>query len=190
MTIKNLFSTPIKIISLSNYKEINTICKKSMNAGFKKNFFENLNDEDIIKTVGLFIKETELYYNESTNQNVNVSITKSWFSHHNKYNWNTPHGHSSAFIVGVYYVETNDDAGDLLLLDPRGTVKFNQLYDKDSKNETVGSRCYFKIKPKTGDLILFPAYIVHSVEPNLSDKTRISLAMNFDYKDFTQFKPD
>jgi uncharacterized protein (TIGR02466 family) len=188
MTIQNLFQTPIKILSFPNYEEINRILGQSMSRGFNKNFYENLNEEEITKTKDLFIKEAKLFCKETVSQTLDLSIVKSWFSYHDKNNWNTPHGHPSNFIVGVYYVKTNDKAGDLLLLDPRGTVNFTQYFDTDSKCETVGGRCYFKIKPKVGDLIFFPAYVVHSVEPNLSDETRISLAMNFQYKDFSQFK--
>jgi len=188
MSIQNLFQTPVKTLSFSNYEEINKILGNSIHKGFNKNFYENLNEEENIRTKDLFIKEAELFCKETVGQTLDLSIAKSWFSHHNKNNWNTPHGHPLNFIVGVYYLKTNDKAGDLLLLDPRGSVSFNQYYDTDSKCETVGGRCYFRIKPKVGNLILFPAYVVHSVEPNLSEETRISLALNFQYKDFSQFK--
>lgn len=190
MSVQNIFSTPIKIISLENYEEINIICGKASKIGFKRNFFDNLNEDEKIKTRDLFNKESKIYYKESIGQELDVFITKSWFSYHQKYNWNTPHGHGDNAFVGVYYIKTNDNSGDLLLHDPRGTVTFTHFFDEDSKKETVGCRSYIKIKPKVGDLVLFPSYIVHSVEPNMSDETRISLALNFKYKDFNDFKPE
>jgi uncharacterized protein (TIGR02466 family) len=187
MSIQQLFTTPIKIISLPNYEEVNRICGFAMSGNFKENFFENLNKEDISKTVKVFNDEVKLFVKESINQDVDFYIKKSWFSYHKKLEWNTPHGHPSNSVIGVYYIKTNKTSGDLILHDPRGATVFSQIWDE---NQKCFNRTYVRISPKVGDLILFPAYTVHSVEPNLSDETRISLAMNFMYKDFTQYIPD
>ena len=72
--------------------------------------------------------------------------------------------------------------------DPRGMTNFLPSYEINTQNYLVDGRSYYRIKPKVGDLIIFPAYVVHSVEPNMSDETRISLALNFRYKDYNQFK--
>jgi uncharacterized protein (TIGR02466 family) len=187
MSIKHIFTTPIKIISFTNYEEINNICGRAMALGFKKTFFENLNEEEISKTVEVFNNEVKLFVKESINQDVDFYIRKSWFSYHKKLEWNTPHGHPDNSVVGVYYIKTNKDSGDLILHDPRGSTVFSQIWDE---NQKCFHRTYVRISPKVGDLILFPAYTVHSVEPNLSDETRISLAMNFMFKDFKQYIPD
>ena len=35
------------------------------------------------------------------------------------------------------------------------------------------------LEPKEGRIIMFPFYLWHSVEPNLSDDIRISVSFNF-----------
>ena len=39
-----------------------------------------------------------------------------------------------------------------------------------------------KIKPEEGKLLLFPSYLHHSVEENLSDEDRIAISFNLDIK--------
>jgi len=34
-------------------------------------------------------------------------------------------------------------------------------------------------EPKAGRLIMFPAWLVHCVDPNMSDELRISVSFNF-----------
>ena len=39
-----------------------------------------------------------------------------------------------------------------------------------------------RIKPEEGNLLLFPSYLHHSVEENLSDEDRIVISFNIDIK--------
>lgn len=87
--------------------------------------------------------------------------------------FDSPHNHTGAILVGVYYIQVPPNSGDILLHDPRG-VNINWP-DPDIKSN---ERPFVRITPSAGDLLLFPGYLVHSVEPNLSNETRISLAIN------------
>ena len=35
-----------------------------------------------------------------------------------------------------------------------------------------------RIRPKTGQIVIFPSYLLHSVYPNNSDQDRITIAVN------------
>jgi ectoine hydroxylase-related dioxygenase (phytanoyl-CoA dioxygenase family) len=39
-----------------------------------------------------------------------------------------------------------------------------------------------KIKPEEGKLLIFPSYIHHAVEENLSDQDRVVISFNIDIK--------
>jgi len=190
MTTLNLFSTPIKIVSFSNFEEINRKIGKATFLGFKNNFTDNLPKEEGKELQKIFIDEAELYLKEVSNKKIDLELVKSWTTSTNKFGFNTPHSHADNTVVGVYYVRTLDKCGDLLLHDPRGSHIFVPKYEINTAGHLVGDRSYYRINPKVGDLVLFPAYIVHSVEPNMSDETRVSLAMNFKYKDYNQLKPE
>jgi uncharacterized protein (TIGR02466 family) len=188
MTIHNLFSTPIKIISFPNFIEINKKIGKAMSLGFKFNFTDNLPEEEGNEIQKIFIDEAELYLKELTNKKIDLGINQSWTTETFKYEFNTPHSHADNTVIGVYYVKTSDKCGDLLLHDPRGSHSFIRKFETDTGGTLVSDRSYHRITPVCGDLVLFPSYVVHSVEPNMSDEVRISLAMNFKYKNFNQFR--
>jgi uncharacterized protein (TIGR02466 family) len=179
MSIQNLFTTPIKIISLPNTKDIISAINKCTELGFEKNFYERLEKEEAEKIQNIFTNEAELFVKEILNKKINLVFINSWVNYTKKYEINTPHGHSYVSVVGVYYVKTNEKSGDLLLHDPRGVTNMFLNSEIDTSGNLVDGRAYFRFKPKIGDLILFPSYLMHSVEPNMSDEIRISLAMNF-----------
>lgn len=186
----NLFSTPIKIVEMPNFEDLNKKIGKAMSLGFDVNFTDGLQEDEAEKLQKIFLDEAELYLKELTNKKIDLELLKSWTSVTNKYGFNTPHEHGGNTVIGVYYIKTSDKCGDLLLHDPRGATDFIPSYEINTQGNLVSSRTYHRIIPKCGQLILFPPYIVHSVEPNMSDEVRISLAMNFKYKDFNQFKPN
>ena len=91
----------------------------------------------------------------------------------------TPHHHSDLDMVGVYYVECPANSGDLLLFDTRGSVNlaWQDLHvTADSEGRT--GRIYYRVKPAAGTLLMFPNYLFHSVETNLSTENRISVVMD------------
>jgi uncharacterized protein (TIGR02466 family) len=83
------------------------------------------------------------------------------------------HSHGESVMACVYYIEAYENSGDLLVVDPRGS----SVWDSNVENG-VNSVKYKRIEPKTGKMVLFPSYVLHSVEENKSDKTRISIATN------------
>ena len=133
-------------------------------------------DADLIKNT--LIKEVKTYYKEATDKDYNFELFSSWSSITNKYEFVTPHAHPAHMVVAVYYVKTSENCGDLLLHDARGANDFDVLYEKN-KYGTLSHRSAYRYTPKAGELIIFPAYVIHSVEPNMSDETRISIGLNF-----------
>jgi uncharacterized protein (TIGR02466 family) len=178
MITHNLFSTPVKIVSILNTDEINRVLFKALHIGFKNCVTNNLSqiDADLIKNT--FTKEVETYYKEATNKNYNFKLFSSWSSITKKYEFVTPHAHPMHMVVGVYYLKTSKNCGDLLLHDARGAQDFDVVYEKN-KYGTLSHRSAYRHTPKTGELIIFPAYVIHSVEPNMSDEARISMGLNF-----------
>jgi len=89
----------------------------------------------------------------------------------------TPHYHHGHKLVGIYYVKAESNCGDILLHDPRGGTDWPDL---NARTEDTGKtqRIYHRITPKPGMLILFPSYLIHSVEPNFSGTLRLSIAMS------------
>jgi uncharacterized protein (TIGR02466 family) len=91
----------------------------------------------------------------------------------------TPHHHPNADLIAVYYVSCPDRSGDILIHDPRGSVKA-LWQDPAVANDVNGSssRVFYRLRPRPGLLVMFPNYMFHSVETNLSSDIRISIVMN------------
>jgi len=104
-----------------------------------------------------------------------VKISSMWAIINNKGAWNQKHQHSNSDISAAYYVTAHEGCGDIVFYDPRPARVYKQPKAKSPNkfNGTVNS-----IKPEAGMLVLFPSYLDHSVNPNMSDKKRIVISFN------------
>jgi uncharacterized protein (TIGR02466 family) len=91
---------------------------------------------------------------------------------------NQPHIHPNALFSGVYYVQSNPKAGRLKIYDPRPGAQINM---PTRKSGDPGRDLWrdANIEPIPGRIIMFPAWLWHSVEPNQSNSIRISISFNF-----------
>ena len=91
---------------------------------------------------------------------------------------NQPHIHPNALFSGVYYVQSNPKAGRLKIYDPRPGSQLNM---PTRKSGDPGRDLWrdANIEPIPGRIIMFPAWLWHSVEPNQSNSIRISISFNF-----------
>ena len=91
---------------------------------------------------------------------------------------NQPHIHPNSLFSGVYYVKSNPKAGRLKIYDPRPGAQINMPTRKPGD---PGKDLWrdANIEPIPGRIIMFPAWLWHSVEPNQSDDIRISVSFNF-----------
>ena len=91
---------------------------------------------------------------------------------------NQPHIHPNALFSGVYYVKSNPKAGRLKIYDPRPGAQFNMPTRKPG-NPGKDLWRDANLDPIPGRIIMFPAWLWHSVEPNKSNDIRISVSFNF-----------
>lgn len=116
----------------------------------------------------------------SVNDEVEFQLENSWVNRHVRGEHNTLHWHSNAMLSGVYYVDSAEDAGDIVF---KKSHLYNNLFHDTVRigfNETnIHNTSEFFIRPNAGDLVLFPSHLEHMVTPNLTDTPRYSLAFNY-----------
>ena len=103
----------------------------------------------------------------------------SWVSFKTQGEEHKAHTHPNSFISGVYYY--SDIAEDTPIVFKRSRTTANAqelLVAKDDSNINQFSSETFTLKPKKGDLILFPSYLMHLVPKNKHNTIRTSLSMN------------
>ena len=106
-----------------------------------------------------------------------VNLTEMWAIINKKNNFNIEHTHPNNYLSAAYYVKAPDNCGSFRISNPNQIAKERiALSDKRTEfNQNIG-----QIKPVEGDLLIFPAYLPHSVGMNLSDEDRIVISFNVD----------
>jgi uncharacterized protein (TIGR02466 family) len=96
-------------------------------------------------------------------KNPNIQIEGMWGNISSFTNFNSIHTHHTNIkkLSGVLYLQTPSNSGDIIFHNP------------------LDLSIAFNVKPKPKTLIIFPSYLPHFVEPNLSQEDRISIAFNF-----------
>ena len=110
-----------------------------------------------------------------------------WANVNRNGHYNTSHVHAGSHWSVVYYVDTGEEEseqpfnGQLELRDPRPAAVFGKL-----PGFMFGR--HMMIKPQSGLLVAFPAWLEHGVRPFFGTGERISIAVNIDITRF-ELKP-
>jgi len=111
---------------------------------------------------------------------MDVVLDNMWANVNPKYCYNTVHTHPRGMWSGVYYVQTPENCGNIKFIDPRMGNNANPVpVDKDKYAEKKHSWNEVRYKPIEGRLIIFPSFLLHEVEQNLSDSPRVSISFNY-----------
>ena len=185
------FSTPIWADKIEGYEKVNKemlayilnlqekdpdgIVKSNFKGWHSKDFdMKDLSPINFItaikKSLNILISDMEWDLNIQS-----VKISSMWAIINKKGAWNQKHQHSNSDISAAYYVTAHEGCGDIVFYDPRPARVYKQPIAKSPNklNGTVNS-----IKPEAGMLVLFPSYLDHSVNANISDKKRIVISFN------------
>jgi uncharacterized protein (TIGR02466 family) len=93
------------------------------------------------------------------------------------------HQHPNNFLSGVYYVQTHPGANTINFHDPRtqtGIIRPPVLeLTAENADQVV-------VSVQNGTLLVFPAYLHHSVDANRSEQERVSISFNIMFSGFTE----
>ena len=192
MTKANLlFPTPVWTIQLDNYKNINEemynyiksnqekddigINKSNVKGWHSKDF--NLNDEEPQSFISFILPAIEQVMIDMNweKEKQTAKINNMWAIINTGGSANLRHQHGNSTISGAYYVRAPKNSGDIIFYDPRPAPVYSHpnVVDPNLLNAQVNG-----ISPKEGALVLFPSYLDHSVNENLSNEERIVISFN------------
>ena len=105
-----------------------------------------------------------------------------WININGKGNFNSPHNHPGCHMSGVLWIKTPPNCGNISFQSPHSFTQANEMsrYKEEFRARTNAYPAY-DFAPREGSIILFPASIMHKVNPNQSDEDRISLAFNISF---------
>ena len=93
------------------------------------------------------------------------------------------HNHPHSWLSGTYYVQVPEtprslpgrsdrNPGAISFFDPRPQANMNAIKG-DPQVEAE-----YRVLPKAGEMMLWPAFLHHLVHPNLADTPRVSISFN------------
>jgi uncharacterized protein (TIGR02466 family) len=111
------------------------------------------------------------------------SVTGCWANVAAPGGWHRMHSHPNNFLSGVYYVQVQEGADTINFHDPRPQTG---IIRPPVRELTAYNTDQVVVKVQTATLLLFPAWLPHSVSPNESGETRISVSFNVMFSAFAE----
>ena len=186
MQVINLFNCPIVINKLElNSKEIEKECINLNNKSKKiKNRSGVGGDQVDIPKINIIFnkleKEINLKLKEISINNMELvketKLSNMWFCINRYKDFNKPHTHPFSILSGVYYVKVPKNSGRIVFKNSNSIDNF--LHQDYIKNFNTNNSSEWFMQPEENMLYIFPSWVTHYVEPNLSKKERISIAFN------------
>ena len=186
-----LFPTPVWTLQLDNYKVVNEemyeyikktqikdqkgITKSNIKGWHSKNF--DLQDTEPKKFINVILPSIEKVMIDMNwnREKQAIRISNMWTIINTGGSTNSKHQHGNSTISGAYYVRAPKNCGDIVFYDPRPAPVF---YYPSAIGSNFLNAQVNGITPKEGGLILFPSYLDHSVNENLSNEERIVISFN------------
>jgi uncharacterized protein (TIGR02466 family) len=105
-----------------------------------------------------------------------IALKNFWINQHNLHDYGLSHLHPEGIISGVYYVQVPNNAGRIVFERP-------DIQESFFEGDVINQYNYkeYSVDPVVGKCILFPSYLKHRIEQNLSTEPRISLSFNYSY---------
>lgn len=183
MIIRELFACPIFQQKIDNYDlkdyvinlSKNKTVEKSNTGGWQSDLFfkPEIEFESLWKNIEFSLNK----YHQSLQLTGSVYIDNWWFNINYKGHSNKPHNHSNSVHSGTFYINTPEKCGNIYFEHPCSAISWTYPDNIIGEENTINSKSWFL--PAIKDwLYIFPSYITHWVEGNLSDEPRISLAFN------------
>ena len=104
-----------------------------------------------------------------------ITILDMWSVVNKKNTFNVQHSHPNSLLSAAYYVKAKKNSGNIKFFDPK---EMKTMYHPPIQKFNEISAEIIKIEPEEGKLLLFPSYLNHAVEENLSDEDRIVISFN------------
>ncbi len=116
----------------------------------------------------------------SVSNNIKFVLLNSWSNIHQPNDEAQEHYHGNSLLSGVYYTHTPLNCGGIVFHLNSAYVNLfhNSIRIEYDETNNLNTERYV-LPVKEGMIILFPSHLTHSVEKNISNQPRYSIAFNF-----------
>jgi uncharacterized protein (TIGR02466 family) len=183
-----LFSTPLWVVNHPDSSSLNrqlrshaisameadagvSQLKRTNRMGWRSPAF-NLEESQLWAPLAAFVRESLACILSADGD---YALISTGLNVHLEGGFNVSHVHAHCVVSAVYYIACPPGSGDLVFEDPRVQASFASslhLFCQDLGSHLV------RLSPQEGQLVLFPSWLSHRVEPSGSFEPRISLPIN------------
>ena len=110
----------------------------------------------------------------SLNRAFEYGVSNFWVNVHNKGGYTKMHRHGPTVLTMAAYLQLPPNGGYIQFLDPLENIKAYHMKNEDEEHFN-----WKTVKAETGDVIIFPGWVLHRTEPNQSDDQRWVLTTNY-----------
>lgn len=107
-------------------------------------------------------------------------IAQFWINVNRKHSYNIEHDHPGSIVSGTFYLKVPENSGNIVFCRNDGCQFSWEQYAGNNKSPDSWSA--FSWTPQEKQLILFPPWLKHRVDANVTedeDDSRISIAFNY-----------
>jgi uncharacterized protein (TIGR02466 family) len=108
-------------------------------------------------------------------QKFSLELKGCWAIVNGKLASNSVHNHPNSILSGVYYLQAPENSGVISFADPRPAA---QMLVPPMTEYSLWTLPKISYQPQAGTMLLFPSWLLHGVEMNMSRELRISLSFN------------
>ena len=107
---------------------------------------------------------------------VTFKLTNSWVMRHDRGDWAQEHSHTNSLLSGIVYLDTDGTTGDINF-NSRSNI-FPAAIDIEFSGYNIYNSKGWTITPHSGDVLIFPSTLLHSVSENTCNNGRYCLSFN------------
>jgi len=191
MQINNIFSSFIVVDELNNIDNesiINFVLDlKSKSVGKNQSNKEGWQSENLDISLPIFntlfseinIRAKEIHNTIGLKQKLENKLDTAWVNVNINGGYNVQHRHMSACFSGTYYLRGVESGaeGNIVFKNPI-EIDYHMHPDISVEKYTNITSGVYNVPPEKGKLIIFPSWLEHYVEPNLTNEDRITLSFD------------
>jgi uncharacterized protein (TIGR02466 family) len=185
------FPTSVWNFSVENYLQINPLLLQAVEAELKRDYqgetwsnvlgwhsVNTLHERDqfaeFIQIVAQNVQEVAEFLHWDL-QKFTLNVTTCWAIVNGKLASNSVHNHPNSILSGVYYLRAPEGCGGIYFCDPRPGA---QMLVPPVTEFNLWTYPKVSYKAREGTMLLFPSWLLHGVEMNMSEEVRVSLSFN------------
>ncbi len=185
------FPTPVWHFQVENHQQLNSVLLAEIEREQQRdrrgeqlsnilgwhstsNLHQRESFADLVRSIDRNVLEVATFLKWDL-QKISTNITTCWAMVNGKFASNALHNHPNSILSGVYYLKTPEKCGVLSFTDPRSAARMLNPPITEFNLWTLPKISY---QPEVGTMLLFPSWLMHGVETNMSEDVRISVSFN------------